>query len=84
MSRLTKLQSDSIKRGQNWRCGNKKCPYGTGGLPASIKSGGHIHHKDGNPKNNNISNLVALCRKCHAKIKNRGDAIDRFDKRWGL
>lgn len=29
---------------------------------------GHIHHKDGNPKNNDPGNLVLLCRDCHAKI----------------
>jgi len=29
---------------------------------------GHIHHKDGNPKNNDPNNLVLLCRDCHAKI----------------
>jgi hypothetical protein len=69
MSRLPKELSDLVKRGQGWRCGNKKCPYGKGGKPASIKSGGQIHHKDGNPDNNKISNLVALCAKCHRQIR---------------
>jgi 5-methylcytosine-specific restriction endonuclease McrA len=28
----------------------------------------HIHHKDHNPKNNQISNLIVLCGVCHKKI----------------
>jgi 5-methylcytosine-specific restriction endonuclease McrA len=59
MSRLAKEQSDLVKRGQGWKC--RKCGK-------SIKSGGHIHHKDGNSKNNKISNLVAICAKCHREI----------------
>ena len=27
----------------------------------------HVHHKDGNPYNNHIENLIVLCKKCHAK-----------------
>lgn len=27
----------------------------------------HIHHKDGNPKNNKESNLKVLCPNCHSK-----------------
>jgi len=30
----------------------------------------HIHHKDGNPKNNSLDNLIPLCAKCHAESKN--------------
>lgn len=26
-----------------------------------------VHHKDGNPMNNDLSNLVRLCKSCHAK-----------------
>jgi 5-methylcytosine-specific restriction endonuclease McrA len=26
---------------------------------------GHIHHKDCNPNNNQLDNLILLCRKCH-------------------
>jgi 5-methylcytosine-specific restriction endonuclease McrA len=68
MSRLPKGYSNLVKRGQGWKCGNKRCTHGQGGKPASIKSGGHIHHKDGDPTNNNIKNLIALCRKCHQEI----------------
>jgi 5-methylcytosine-specific restriction endonuclease McrA len=71
MSRLPPQQSALVKRGQGWKCGNKKCRHGKGGKPASIKSGGHIHHKNGDPGDNRISNLVALCPKCHREIKTR-------------
>lgn len=29
-----------------------------------------VHHKDGNPQNNDISNLQRLCRSCHYRIHN--------------
>ena len=32
-----------------------------------------IHHIDYNKKNNNINNLVALCRKCHCKTTGNRD-----------
>jgi len=32
------------------------------------KEGLHIHHKDKNPKNNQINNLIVLCGVCHKKI----------------
>lgn len=33
-------------------------------------SGRHllIHHRDGNRSNGHLSNLIRLCRKCHAKV----------------
>lgn len=32
-----------------------------------------VHHKDGNPENNRLSNLICLCQKCHlfAERQNR-------------
>jgi len=27
-----------------------------------------VHHKDGDPSNNDLSNLIALCPNCHSKI----------------
>jgi hypothetical protein len=32
------------------------------------KEGLHIHHKDHNPENNTINNLIVLCGVCHKKI----------------
>jgi 5-methylcytosine-specific restriction endonuclease McrA len=34
-------------------------------------STGHVHHKDGNPENNNPHNLILLCRDCHARIQSQ-------------
>ncbi|MFQ6084533.1 MAG: HNH endonuclease signature motif containing protein [Candidatus Aminicenantia bacterium] len=31
-------------------------------------STGDIHHKDRNPKNDNLSNLRVLCRPCHFEV----------------
>jgi 5-methylcytosine-specific restriction endonuclease McrA len=31
----------------------------------------HIHHRDGNPKNNKLSNLQVLCPNCHSKIHDK-------------
>jgi len=30
-----------------------------------------IHHKDGNRRNNKLSNLMVVCRSCHRRIDNR-------------
>ncbi len=30
-----------------------------------------IHHKDGDPTNNDLDNLLVLCRKCHMKLDGR-------------
>lgn len=30
---------------------------------------GHVHHKDGDPTNNSLDNLILLCRDCHMKIR---------------
>jgi len=32
------------------------------------EEGLHIHHKDSNPKNNQLDNLIVLCGVCHKKI----------------
>jgi len=32
----------------------------------------HVHHIDGNRKNNNIENLILLCPNCHAVRHNKG------------
>jgi 5-methylcytosine-specific restriction endonuclease McrA len=35
-------------------------------------SAGHVHHKDGNWKNDDFDNLVLLCRDCHLRMKPHG------------
>ena len=36
----------------------------------------HIHHKDEDWKNNNISNLQALCRSCHVSLHKKKEVCD--------
>ena len=41
-------------------------PYsirGRGGFLSEVKL--TVHHRDGNPRNNRLSNLACLCRRCH-------------------
>ena len=46
----------------------------------------HIHHIDGNPRNNEISNLVLLCPSCHSEViellseKRRKTFVKKFVK----
>lgn len=41
--------------------------------------GMHIHHKNGNPYDNILTNLVIVCSKCHRKIHGIIDWIDELD-----
>ena len=44
----------------------------------------HVHHKDKNRKNNVITNLVALCSKCHSDIHPMTrDDLGRFERGLG-
>jgi len=47
-------------------CGSKKSP--------------HVHHFDGNRKNNIMDNLTVLCRKCHYAI--HGVTVIKADGNW--
>jgi len=51
-----------IKNKANWKC--QIC-----GTAPSNKQGKTlgVHHKDGDPINNNDSNLIALCQPCHLR-----------------
>tara|TARA_Y100000768_G_scaffold26629_1_gene17949 strand:+ start:3106 stop:4587 length:1482 start_codon:yes stop_codon:yes gene_type:complete len=51
--------STSYREKMNWTCEICNTRYKTN------KRGLHTHHKDGDPSNNNESNLIALCKKCH-------------------
>ncbi len=37
-----------------------------GGIREEIREWGHVHHRDGNPANNDPGNLELLCVRCHA------------------
>lgn len=70
---FTKKVSDS----QSYRCAHqtaKKIVMLNGGINYCIKCGAtkslDVHHKDGNWRNNNLENLVVLCRSCHMKDHN--------------
>ena len=41
----------------------------------------HIHHKDGNPRNNKLSNLQVLCPNCHSRKhdKPRRKSKEKYD-----
>jgi 5-methylcytosine-specific restriction endonuclease McrA len=50
-------------RYQCQKCGNR-----------AIGSNGHIHHKDGNPANQDLENLELLCIQCHQKATIQGSS----------
>jgi hypothetical protein len=52
-----------IKRPQNFHFRNLHPKCEKCGKPITT-----IHHKDRNPRNNNSSNLMAVCSSCHIKI----------------
>ena len=67
-----------IAEGQHWKC--KKCSR-------SINENEFdIDHKDGNPRNNDITNLRALCVKCHRTIhsgsKSKRDGSSDYVPSW--
>ena len=41
------------------------------------------HHKDGNTRNNNESNIEFLCRKCHMKLDGRSEKLGSYSSRSG-
>ncbi len=42
-----------------------------------------VHHKDGDPTNNDPDNLVAICRRCHSWRHNDGATLSGLDvKEW--
>lgn len=65
-------QSAAAKQRDNYTCQGSDC--------AGTCSVLDVHHIDRNKRNNNLDNLICLCRSCHTKlhpkgfIKNRGEA----------
>ncbi|MBM3154955.1 MAG: hypothetical protein FJ008_06425 [Chloroflexi bacterium] len=59
---VAKNKREFIRNGQKSLCKNyAKCGQ-------SLKRGGHLHHKNGNPSDNRYENLVLLCTKCHKEM----------------
>jgi len=70
-SKKTKeLMSESSKKPYNYVDGGYRGKIKTDKCEVCGESNKRIliHHKDKNRKNNNISNLMAVCDKCHSKI----------------
>jgi len=65
-----KLMSESSKKPYNYIDGGYrgKIPTDECSLCGESRKRTIIHHKDKNRKNNDISNLQAVCNKCHSKI----------------
>ena len=59
---LTKEQRQKVMRAAGWKCQRKGCGKRINSLT------GEIHHRDGNPDNNKISNLWAVCKPCHKEL----------------
>lgn len=70
---LNKSTRIRIARGQRWKCG--KCGTDISDIMFDID------HKNSNPDDNNISNLWALCLKCHRKKTIKKSKIDSKKKR---
>ncbi len=67
----TETLRKSIRQRDNYKC------------QICNKYGNTIHHIDYNKKNNNINNLICLCKKCHSKTgkkKDRKDWTNYFNK----
>ena len=44
----------------------------------------HVHHIDGNRKNNHLSNLTVLCTSCHTSLHNYLKGKERFKNHKNL
>lgn len=59
---VTKNKREFIRRGQDYKCKRyKECGH-------TLRRGGHLHHRNGNPGDNRYENLELLCTKCHREI----------------
>jgi len=73
-----KKRSRSMVRDVFWQDRDREgyectdCGRGAGEVSGSFE----VHHKDGNPYNNNPENLVGLCKACHALREDRRPSKD--------
>ncbi len=70
-----KVTRSGIRAQQGYKC--KKCG-------SSLKRGGHIHHKNGNPSDNRPGNLELLCTRHHKEITKKiaGERAKKRKKSW--
>ena len=67
---------EQIRKRDNYTC--KEC----GTTEKQLKYKLHCHHIDYNKKNNNTTNLISLCRKCHIKTNfKRKNWIEYFKRK---
>jgi hypothetical protein len=52
----------TVKTAAGWEC--KECGHAHDTRSDHVLT---VHHQDGNPMNNNLDNLVALCQRCHLR-----------------
>jgi len=55
------------EKNEIWDRQKGKCKCGESLSPSIVE----YHHKDGNPSNHSLSNIIALCPICHKKATNR-------------
>lgn len=56
-----RLIATRIKQRAGYKCQHCERPHAPPGVILTV------HHRDGNKENNNDSNLIALCRRCHLR-----------------
>ena len=67
---------EKIRKRDNFTC--QECNHTQEQLGYTL----HVHHVDYNKKNNNLNNLISLCRSCHAQTTfNRDDWADYYQEK---
>lgn len=69
---FTEKIRQATKERDGFLCMNPICPHRNEDRPL------HVHHKDGNPSNNVLENLITLCDRCHytCHLSPRGKPIN--------
>ena len=76
-NKLNSFDNNEIKIEQNFECGVCAISSWNNKPIVNILE---IHHIDGNRKNNNRDNLVALCPNCHRQTENWGNKSRKLPK----